>query len=195
IVGYADLLGEHADAEVVDLTRRIRTSALELLHLVEGTMQVAVLGAGKLPLHVQEFAPAELVAELAETMAALPEAKSGVTVSWDVARDTPPARLDRLKLKEIIQNLVSNALKFTREGSVRVSVSADDAELRIAVRDTGPGIPLASQERIFEMFERVEDPVGARASGVGLGLYIVRSLTQLMGGRVDVASQRGRGTC
>ena len=96
-----------------------------------------------------------------------------------------------LKLKEIVHNLVSNALKFTEHGEVRVRVGGADAGICIDVEDTGSGIPLEAQAQIFEMFERLES---SRAGGVGLGLYIVKNLVQLMGGTVSLASQPGRGS-
>jgi signal transduction histidine kinase len=124
----------------------------------------------------------------------LPEAKGGVPVRWEIAPAVPRLQLDRLKLKEILQNLVSNALKFTRAGAVSVSADHEGEELRIAVQDTVPGIPRDAQARIFEMFERVEPVDGHRPAGIGLGLYIVKSLVQLMGGRIEVESEVGRGT-
>ncbi|HZP43680.1 MAG TPA: HAMP domain-containing sensor histidine kinase [Candidatus Binatia bacterium] len=194
VIGYADMLREGTEADsVTQLGARIRASALELLQLVENTMKVARFDAGKVTLTLDEFAPAEVVRELADCVRALPEAKTGVPVRWRVAPDVPAVRLDRLKLKEIIQNLVSNALKFTREGTVTVAVEREAEELRIAVQDTGPGIPPESQARIFELFERVEDDQAA--PGVGLGLYIVKSLVQLMRGQIEVRSAPGHGAC
>lgn len=195
VIGYADMLRDGADEEsIARLGERIRGSGLELLQLVENTMKVARLDAGKVTLTLDEFAPAEVVRELAESVRALPEAKSGVPVRWTVDPDVPAVRLDRLKLKEIIQNLVSNALKFTHEGAVSVAVERDAEQLRIAVRDSGPGIPPESHGRIFELFERV-DADDQRAPGVGLGLYIVKSLVQLMRGQIEVRSEPGRGAC
>ncbi|MFN8544676.1 MAG: GAF domain-containing sensor histidine kinase [Candidatus Binatia bacterium] len=195
IVGYADMLRELLlETQSEFLGTRIRTSALELLQLVENTMNAARLDAGKVTLHVEQFAIADVVRELSDGVRVLPEAKNAVPVRWDVDPTLPPVRLDRLKLKEIIQNLVSNALKFTREGEVTVGIALDGIELRIAVCDTGPGIPPEAQARIFEMFERVEPTHGHRPAGVGLGLYIVKSLVQLMEGRIVVESAVGRGT-
>jgi signal transduction histidine kinase len=117
-------------------------------------------------------------------------------VRWQVPATLPSVHLDRLKLKEIVQNLVSNALKFTRQGEVIVEAAIDDDVLRLSVRDTGPGIAPAAQARIFDMFERVEANTGThRAPGVGLGLYIVRSLVGLLDGTITVASVPGAGTC
>jgi signal transduction histidine kinase len=195
IVGYTDMLRE--DGEMVPhAADRIRASALELLQLVENTMNVSRLDARKVTLQTETFALREVIAELAEGVAALPEGKHGVPVHWDVADDLGPVQLDRLKLKEIVQNLVTNALKFTPAGSVQVGVARAGERLCITVRDTGVGIPAEARARIFEMFERL-DPVPGQghASGAGLGLYIVRTLVDLMGGEITVASEPGRGSC
>jgi signal transduction histidine kinase len=196
IVGYADMIHDEVAPGLRESVARIRRSALDLLQLVENTMNAARLEAGKLQLHMETFDPGAVFDELAENVRALPEAKRGVPVRWRVAAGLPAVHLDRLKLKEIVQNLVSNALKFTREGEVTVDVAAEDSTLRLAVRDTGPGISASAQATIFEMFERVEAGGGThRPPGVGLGLYIVRSLVQLMGGTIVVESAPAAGTC
>ena len=196
IIGYADMWGEGGgDLDPGYVCERIRASALELLQLVENTMNVARLDAGKITLRVDEFSLTDMVRELAESVRALPEAKTGVPVHWELAPRLPHVRLDRLKLKEIIQNLVSNALKFTREGAVCVTIGRDGDRLRVEVRDTGVGIPEECQARIFDVFERLEAVEGHRPGGVGLGLYIVKSLVHLMKGTIQVASRRGTGSC
>jgi signal transduction histidine kinase len=197
IVGYADIVAEDGPEELAEPVARIRRSALELLQLVENTMNAARLESGKLQLHLETFEPAGVLRELAENVRALPEAKRGVPIEWRVPGALPPVHLDRLKLKEIVQNLVSNALKFTPEGRVTVEASSDGERLRLSVRDTGPGIDPAAHARIFDMFERVEPHgrVQQRPPGVGLGLYIVRSLVGLMGGTIAVESTPGAGTC
>jgi signal transduction histidine kinase len=196
IVGYADMIRDDVSPALRDPLARIRQSALDLLHLVENTMNASRLEAGKLALHVETVEPVPLFREIAENVQTLPEAKRGVPVRWRVPPSLSPVQVDRLKLKEIVQNLVSNALKFTREGEVAVEVAADAAALTISVRDTGPGIDPASHARIFEMFERVDaDGKTERPPGVGLGLYIVRSLVALMSGTIVVESAPGAGTC
>jgi signal transduction histidine kinase len=196
VIGYADMVREEGvSATGEHALDRVRASALELLQLVENTMNAARLEAGKVPLRVEEFAPGDLAHELADGIRALPEAGRGVAVRWDVAPDLPPVRLDRLKVKEIVQNLVSNALKFTSHGEVRVSLGRDGDRLRIAVKDTGVGIPPEAQARIFGMFERVERSDGPAPAGVGLGLYIVNRLVELMRGRAALESAPGTGSC
>jgi signal transduction histidine kinase len=194
ILGYADMLaqGRHEPAFIA---ARVRASALELMQLVDNTLVAARLESGKLRLQPSEFQLADLVADLRESVLALPEAGHGVTVRWDAVVEGPPVRLDRLRTKEIAQNLISNALKFTERGEVVVRIVRDGSSVHIEVRDTGPGIPPHAQQRIFEMFERLEAPLSPRAPGVGLGLYIVKSLVQMMGGTIDVSSESGRGAC
>ena len=195
IVGYADMLHEDPGADARQAAGRIRASALELLQLVENTMNVTRLDARKVALRIEEFALPEVLEELAESVAALPEGKRGVPVHWEVAPHLAPVLLDRLKFKEIVQNLVTNALKFTPEGSVRVQIDQGGDWLHVAVHDTGVGIPPEAQARIFEIFERLEQSGGQAPAGAGLGLYIVRTLVDLMHGRIEVASEPGAGSC
>ena len=194
IVGYAEVVADQVASPLRPPLERIRTSALDLLQLVENTMNAARLEAGKLQVHLESFDPAVVLRELAENVATLPEAVSSVAVRWVVPSTLSTVQLDRLKLKEIVQNLVSNALKFTRTGEVVVEVAELGSSLRIVVRDSGPGIPPEAQARMFEMFERHETGTDHRPPGVGLGLYIVRGLVDLMGGRIGVQSALGVGT-
>jgi signal transduction histidine kinase len=195
IVGYADMLREGADEfPPAEAATRIRMAALELLRLVEDTMTVSRLEAGRISVRADDFEAGEVLEELADSVRALPEAKTGVPIRWESDPRLPPVRLDRLKLKEIIQNLVSNALKFTPAGEVHVSLASDDEQVRIVVKDTGIGIAPEAQGRIFDMFERVESTDGRRPPGVGLGLYIVHRLVHLMQGSIEVESAPGRGS-
>jgi len=194
ILGYADMLteGRHEPAFI---GTRVRASALELMQLVDNTLAAARLDTGKLRLQPSEFRLADLVADLRESVRALPEASRGVPVRWEPVDDGSPVRLDRLRMKEIVHNLVSNALKFTERGEVVVRIAREQAQVRVDVRDTGPGIPPHARQRVFEMFERLETPGAPRVAGVGLGLYIVKGLVQMMGGTIALSSEPGRGTC
>jgi signal transduction histidine kinase len=195
IIGYAEMVSDDVPSDVRPQIQRIRESATDLLQLVENTMNAARLEAGKLTVRLEEFDVAELMRELAADVAALPEAKAGVALRWHSAEGMPPVRLDRLKVKEIVQNLVSNALKFAREGEVSVRTGREGSALRIDVRDSGPGISPAAQARIFDMFERVDADGDEFLPGAGLGLFIVRSLVGLLGGTIGVESAPGSGTC
>jgi signal transduction histidine kinase len=193
IIGYADIWREEAaDATAREAAQRVRLAALELLQLVESTLNVARLEAGRITLRVEAFQPAEFFRELAEGVRVLPEAQAGVPVTWQIPTDLPVMELDRLKLKEIVQNLVSNALKFTQAGGVTVAAAVERDRLEITVRDTGVGIAPEAQARIFEIFERVEAR-DVHRPGIGLGLYIVKNLVELMRGTISVTSRPGEG--
>jgi len=101
---------------------------------------------------------------------------------------------DRMRLKQVLLNLVSNAIKFTDNGSVEVDVKAKNGEFNILVRDTGPGIAPADQARIFEEFQQVDDSSTRKKGGTGLGLSISRRLIDMHGGRIDLESTLGKGS-
>lgn len=193
ILGYADMLADGAQ-DPAFIAARVRASALEVLQLLENTLVAARLGAGKVRVEATSCRLEALVGDLRESAAALPDAAPGVALRWELGEGPAVVRIDRLKVKEIVHNLVSNALKFTREGEVIVRLGGDDRQLRIDVEDTGSGIPREAQARIFEMFERVETAQAPRAPGAGLGLYIVKNLVQMMGGTLAVNSEPGRGS-
>ena len=193
ILGYGEMITDgRADPQLA--AARIRANALELLQLVENTLTVGRLSGGRLAVQASEFALKPLFEELGESIAALPEAQGASSVTWAVEGDLSALHLDRLKVKEIVHNLVSNALKFAAGAPVSVRATRVDARLRIEVEDRGPGISASDQDRIFGLFERGDGDAEARSTGAGLGLYIVKSLAQLMGGEVALNSAPGRGS-
>jgi hypothetical protein len=187
IVGYADMLEEDRQ-EPGFIAGRVRASAFELLQLLENTLSAARLGAGKVRVQPSEFPLDKLVVELRESVGALPEAAAGVPVRWEVGDHLPVVCIDRLKVKEIVHNLVSNALKFTQQGEVVVRIGCVGQQIRIDVEDTGSGNPRERRPHLRHVRTR-GGGAGARAPGVGLGLYIVKNLVQMMGGTVGLASE------
>jgi signal transduction histidine kinase len=132
-----------------------------------------------------------LVAEAAETAAL---AQQEVRVVASVVGKLPQTRGDRVRLRQILGNLIENAVKYSPEGGeVRVSAAAANGAVRITVRDDGPGIPPDQQTRIFEKFGRVDVP-GASKPGTGLGLFIARSIAEAHGGSLEVSSEPERGS-
>ena len=185
LVGYAALLGEGAfgtlSAEQRDVAAALERQALDLVDLVGATLDVARLETNRLPLRVEEFALADVVAALAAGTFAGPT-RDG-RCAWRVADGLPTLRTDRVKVKEILQNLVDNALKHTRAGvTVDVTAAPNDA-VRIIVRDAGVGIAPELVPQLFQPF-RPGGPTG----GSGFGLYIVRSFVEALGGRLAVRS-------
>jgi signal transduction histidine kinase/CheY-like chemotaxis protein len=197
IVGYGDLLldGEFGSltAEQADVHRRMAKNSRQLLELINSTLDLSRLEAGRLPVTSNEIALSDLLDELDVETKELRD-KPGVSFVWRVASDLPRIETDSLKLKVILKNLVTNALKFTDEGSVTVDAEVHGEGIEISVRDTGIGISRQAREIIFEPFRQVESAMTRHHGGVGLGLYIVRRLLELLGGTIAVESEEGRGS-
>ncbi len=199
IIGYSELLRDGDFGPVSDSQRGICLKILDysrqLLELIQATLDVSRMESGALPVNVGTVDVAALFHELAGQVPAS-WVKPGVRLAVDVAPGLPSIQTDHAKLKMIVRNLVHNALKFTDAGSVTVHADAvDDGDaLAITVEDTGIGITPEDQAIIFDMFRQVDGSDRRRHDGVGLGLYIVRRLTALLGATIAVASEPGRGS-
>ena len=195
IIGMADLLDDTGpDPEQASYLRALRTSGDTLLSLVDGLLDFARLEAGRLDLAEERFEVGLLVETVAELMAPRAEAK-GLELASHLAPDLPSHLIgDRDRLRQILLNLVGNAIKFTDHGGVGLCLSQAAGGIEIAVSDTGIGIPADRLEAIFEEFEQAETESVRRQEGTGLGLAIVRRLATLMGGDVQVESEVGQGS-
>ncbi len=171
----------------------IRLSGARLLDLLNNVLDYARLDASAVELEAETFCPLQLSREVAELLAPRAHA-AGLdlavrALSWPV----PAYTGDAGRLRQILFNLVGNALKFTVRGAVLVDVEPRDSGLAIHVRDTGPGIAADDQARLFEAFRQSASGDAYRDGGVGLGLAIVKRLADLLGGKVSVASSPGEG--
>lgn len=197
IMGYNDLLLDEGfgslTEEQLDVLRRIERSAKELCDLINATLDVGRLEAGRLLVEVNKIDLAALIEDMKVETQELRE-KPGLTFAWRVAPALPPVYTDQMKLKIVLKNLIANAVKFTEEGSVTVNVRTRDGGVEISVADTGIGIAPAALPIIFESFRQVENPMTRQYSGVGLGLYIARRMLDLLGGTIDVDSTLGQGS-
>lgn len=184
------------DAKMQQLADGIERALHQSTGLLDGLLDISRLDAGAVRPAQRDFAARGLLDSLHAEFA--PQAaRRGLAFEVLLADDAPPTlRTDPDLLRRVLQNLVANALKFTREGSVRLVAerAGDGGNLRLAVVDTGPGIPEAEQERVFEEFYQLGNAARDRNQGLGLGLSIVRRTCALLGLTVTLHSQPGHGT-
>lgn len=203
ILGFSDVL--IGAPNLTDKQRRyvshIQSSGKHLLHLITDVLDLAKIESGKMEVHPVEFSIGDLIERMVGSMLPLAE-KKNLDLSWEVDPQLPVLWQDTGKIQQILNNLLSNAIKFTPEGGrVRVRAERRDPDrLALVVEDTGIGIPLEDQERIFEKFRQgnsipgMTDPLTREYEGTGLGLSIVRELSKLLGGEVHLVSEFGKGS-
>ncbi|OUM01705.1 hybrid sensor histidine kinase/response regulator [Variovorax sp. JS1663] len=195
ILGYAQLMGE--DAAVPPHRRQavavIKRGGEHLLSLIEGTLDIAHIEAGKLTLQARPMQFADLMSELAD-MFELEAAERGLAFRFEPEGELPVlVRADEKRVRQILINLLGNAIKFTASGHVALRVRYAREFAAIEVEDTGPGMSAEALGRIFEPFARGAH-AGASAPGAGLGLTIAKMLIDLMGGEMKVQSTPGAGS-
>jgi signal transduction histidine kinase len=216
IVGFVDLLREGVYGELaprqVKPVERIEASANHLRHLVDQVLDLAKMAAGRLEIHTETIDLRPFVLDVASEIESLVSEK-GLSLSLVMGAALPRIRTDPTHLRQILMNLLGNAVKYTNEGSIVIRTrlvdslpetgaaperSSDTAHpwIGIQVIDTGIGIHPADQSRIFEEFEQVNaGPRGHSAlRGTGLGLAISRRLAMLLGGTVELESEQGKGS-
>ena len=196
ILGYAQLMGEdhsvppHRQQAVAVIKR----GGEHLLSLIEGTLAIAHIEAGKLTLHARPMRFADTLRELAD-MFELQAAEKGLQFRFEAAGPLPEVvRADEKRVLQILINLLGNAIKFTAAGQVTLRLAYAREFASIEIEDTGPGMPAGDIERIFEPFARGNATGTAAAPGAGLGLTIAKMLTDLMGGEMKVSSTPGVGS-
>jgi len=173
----------------------IRKGAEDLTQLVDDLLDLAKIEAGKIDVHPVEFTAQNLFSALRGMLRPLLVTDS-VNLRFDDASAIPELFNDEAKVSQILRNFISNALKFTERGEVRVSASSDEESgmVTFTVADTGIGIAPEDQERIFEEFSQVQNPLQGRVKGTGLGLPLCRRLATLLGGSIALVSERGIGS-
>jgi len=197
VIGMTDLvLDTSLSADQRDCLEIVKISADSLLSVINDILDFSKIEAGKIDLESLEFSLRDCLEEALKSMA-LRSGQKGLELVCDIAEDLPEAVLgDSTRLRQVILNLVSNALKFTDEGEVMVRVERDAAPniVRFVVSDTGIGIPPDKQASIFSPFTQADSSTTRKYGGTGLGLAISARLVEMMGGRIWVESQVGLGS-
>ena len=193
IAGFIDLLSEYVDQpKAVGYLQNISGSAKHLLQLVSALLDYHKLESGKAERHEVSFAPAALISECVAQMQPLAMEKK-LKLATDVqVTESMLCRLDAFRIKQIVNNLVGNAIKYTDKGEVRVGVSIANRQLSISVKDTGCGMTPDELQTVFNAFTRLPGAQGKE--GVGLGLTITREIVTLLGGNIRVQSTKGKGS-
>jgi signal transduction histidine kinase len=169
-------------------------NAQSLIELVNDLLDASKLESGTMRLELASIDLRSLVNELRETMEPLAREKS-LRMEVEIPADLPLVEADRAKLRRVLVNLVSNAIKFTsRGGRVTVSGAREDGHVRISVSDSGVGIAPEDVKRLFDKYEQARSRATRGEKGTGLGLYITKQLVELHGGEIAVESEVGKGS-
>lgn len=193
IAGFIDLLAEYVDRpKAIGYLKSIGGSAQHLLQLVSALLDYHQLESGKVEIHEESFSPATLIRECVGGMQ--PQAlEKGLLLESNInVADNMVCRSDAFRIKQLVNNLVGNAIKYTDEGKVTVSTAYMSGRLTIGVADTGCGMTTEEQQRVFNAFTRL--PGAQRKEGVGLGLSIAREIVERLGGSINLVSRKGEGS-
>lgn len=194
IISYADLAMEEGVGhnEIQKSLEAVSRSGRHLTSVVEAVLDAASLNSGKVVLNVRDFRLHDIVEDLSAVMAPL-AAEKGLSYAGSIDLDVPDRiRADDVRLRQVLVNLLGNAVKFTDQGAIRLHIHCQDDSLIASVADTGPGIDEEDRQRVFRAFERGDLQEG---SGTGLGLTISLRLARLMGGELSLTSEPGEGCC
>jgi signal transduction histidine kinase len=202
IIGFTSRLVRKADENnfdkrTLDSLDTIERNGQHLLELINDILDVSKIEAGEMVLHVDTIQVRDVVDEVSKKIAPLLSTKA---IDYRVQIDDAVEELqaDQRRLEQILLNLLSNALKFTEQGSITLEVMPElrhqQAGLRFSVTDTGIGISSEDQQRLFQRFSQIDSRVTKTVEGSGLGLVLVKEFTEIHGGEVEVHSQLGKGS-
>ncbi len=197
ILGYAELLVDGIYGALPDrpkgVLERVQNNGRHLLALINDVLDLAKIEAGQLTLTLEDYSLPEVVHSVVTATEPLATGK-GLKFTASLQADMPKGHGDAHRLSQVLLNLVGNAIKFTDEGAVEICGSADRGQFILEVRDTGPGIPDADQDRIFGEFQQIDNSNTRKKGGTGLGLAISKRMVEMQGGTISVDSVLGRGS-
>jgi GAF domain-containing protein len=197
ILGYAELMQEGfyepLGQKSLDALTRIRSNGKHLLGLINTVLDIAKIESGQFTLNMTDYAIESVVETVRAATESLAQNKK-LTLTTSVDRSLPVGLGDEQRLTQVLLNLVGNAIKFTDTGEVCVSAKAVNGHFNVSVTDTGPGIPVEHQARIFDQFHQVDSSNTKAKGGTGLGLAIAKQIVEMHGGRIWVESTLGKGS-
>ena len=197
ILGYSEMLIEEAEDDELETyasdLAKIQSSGEHLLTLINDILDLSKIEAGKMELHVEEFEFEKHLNQIEATAKPLVE-KNGNKFILENNVSIKSLKNDQTKLRQILFNMLSNAAKFTKEGTVTLSISAIEKDIKFAVTDTGIGMNEKQLGKVFDEFTQAEASTAKDYGGTGLGLPISKKMTELMGGKMEVESEEGKGT-
>jgi signal transduction histidine kinase len=197
ILGYTELIIDEIYGEVPepirDVLERVQQSGQHLLGLINAVLDLSRIEAGRLVFSITDYNMLDIVQTVFTSVEALATEKQ-LALNILVPPGLPPGKGDVQRLTQVFLNLVGNAIKFTDSGEVGIQVTAADRAFTIAISDTGPGIALDDQQKIFEEFQQADNTSTRQQGGTGLGLAISRRIIEMHGGRMWVESSLGKGS-
>ena len=197
ILGYAELLVDGIYGVLPEkaqgVLERVQNNGKHLLALINDVLDLAKIEAGQLALTLEDYALAEVVRGVVTATEPLAAAK-GLKFTAIVQEGMPMAHGDARRVSQVLLNLAGNAIKFTDAGEVEINASAANGQFVLTVRDTGPGIADADQERIFGEFQQIDNSDTRKKGGTGLGLAISKRMVEMQGGMISVDSVLGAGS-
>jgi signal transduction histidine kinase/HAMP domain-containing protein len=196
ITGYAEVLSQGVLGEIqreqMHAVKTISFQSRELLRMINEILQVGSIEAGKIKAHCESVNMLDFLVEVKSGYEIL--SKKETSLHWNIPSSLPIVRTDGEKLKHVLQNLINNAIKFTENGSVMVSVRCISEVIQFKVKDTGIGIPQDMIPSIFQMFRQLDSSSTRSYGGSGVGLYIVKKFVDLLDGTIEVESVLGKGS-
>jgi signal transduction histidine kinase len=198
VIGFSELLEQEIFGELNDkqtaYVGNVLVSGRHLLQLVNDILDISKVEAWRMDL-AYELTPIGSIVDVVRGVILAVAAKKGINLEVVMPPNLPNVSIDPGRIKQVLYNLISNAIKFTpRGGVVRLSAQADEQHLVVRVSDTGVGIARDDLGRLFREFEQLPQPGGVRPEGTGLGLALTKRLVELHGGKVEVQSELGKGS-
>ncbi len=197
ILGYTELIQDSVygtpPEKMMTVLNRITRNGKHLLGLINDVLDLSKIEAGQLVLTLDDYSLKDVVHGVYSAVENL-AARKNLAFKVEIQPGLPSGRGDERRLTQVLLNLVGNAIKFTDQGEITITASAENGDYKVAVRDTGPGISEADQAKLFQEFQQADNSITKAKGGTGLGLAISRRIVEMHGGRIWVESAPGHGS-